>query len=303
MYNEEAVLPALFERMNALMDDMPQCQWEVLLVNDGSRDASLFMAMQMHDRDPRWHYLDLSRNFGKEAAMMAGFDYVTGDCVVIMDADLQHPPETIPGFVDKWLEGYDDVYGSRITRGRESWLRRKLSLLYYDLLQRSTRIHVLKNVGDFRLLDRACIDALRRLPETQRNTKALFNWIGFSKIDVPFETDDRAGGESKWSYISLINLAMEGITSYTTAPLRLASVMGFIVSAFAFIYMIYVFIKTLIVGEDVAGFPTLVIVQLFLGGVILLALGIIGEYVGRIFLETKHRPGYLVRDYDGNVKK
>lgn len=301
MYNEQEVLHRLFSRMNTMMDSSPDYDWEVLLVNDGSRDSSLAIAISLHLRDRRWHYLDLSRNWGKETAMMAGLDYVTGDCTVIMDADLQHPPEAIPEMLEVWMEGWDDVYGQRITRGREPWLRRRLSLCYYSLLDRITRVPVMRNVGDFRCLDRICTDALRRLPESQRYTKGLFAWIGFRKKMVPFRQDGRQEGVSKWNFLSLLNLAIEGVTSYTTAPLRIASVMGLTVSGLAFIYMIYVLVKTIFHGDPVAGFPTLITVLLFLGGVILLALGIIGEYVGRIFIETKRRPGYLVREYDGTT--
>lgn len=299
LYNEEKVLPSLFDRVNNLIDNHVEYDWEILLVNDGSRDSSLLYAMHMHAKDPRWHYLDLSRNFGKEIAMMAGFDYVTGDCVIIMDADLQHPPEVIPEMLEKWMKGYDDVYGRRLTRGKESWLRKTLSLQYYKLLQKSSRIEVLQNVGDFRCLDRICIDSLRQLRENQRYTKGLYCWIGFRKAEVSFAQEERIAGTSKWNFFNLLNLAIEGITSYTTAPLRFATVLGFIVSAFAFIYMLYFIIKTCFFGDDVQGFPTIITVMLFLGGVILLSLGIIGEYIGRIFVETKNRPGYFVRDYDG----
>lgn len=300
LYNEEDVMPALFDRVNNTIDKHLEYDWEILLVNDGSRDSSLLYAMQMHAKDGRWHYLDLSRNFGKEIAMMAGFDYVTGDCVIIMDADLQHPPELVPEMLEDWRSGYDDVYGKRATRGKESWLRKMLSLQYYKILAKCSKIEVLQNVGDFRCLDRVCIDALRELRETQRYTKGLYSWIGFRKKAIEFESEDRAAGSSKWNFLSLLNLAVEGITSYTVAPLRFATVLGFIVSAFAFIYMLYFLFKTLIIGDDVQGFPTIITVMLFLGGVILLALGIIGEYIGRIFIETKNRPGYLVRNYDGN---
>jgi len=303
VYNEESVMPLLFSRVNALLGSHDEYDWEVLLVNDGSRDSSLLLAMQFHACDPRWHYLDLSRNFGKEIAMMAGLDYVTGDCVVIMDADLQHPPETIPGMLACWMEGYDDIYGRRRSRGKEPWLRKVLSMQYYRLLQKSSKMEVLQNVGDFRCLDRICIDALRRLRETQRYGKGLFCWIGFRKKEFVFDQDDRPAGSSKWNFHSLLNLAVDGITSYTTAPLRLATVSGFMVSAFAFIYMIYFLVKTIMIGDDVQGFPTIIIVMLFLGGVILLCLGIIGEYVGRIFAETKNRPAYFVRDYDGQNPK
>ena len=298
-YNEQEVLPMLYDRVKTLIDSNSMYNWEVLLVNDGSSDNSLCAVKQMHMRDSRFRYIDLSRNFGKEIAMLAGLDYVTGDCVVIMDADLQHPPELIPDMLKLWEEGYDDIYGKRNNRGREPWLRKKLSLLYYRLLQKSTKVHVLQNVGDFRLLDRICVDALKSMRETQRYTKGMFQWIGFKKQEILFDQEDRIAGDSKWNYFKLIGLAVEGITSYTTSPLKIATVMGLIVSLCAFCYMIYIFFKALFIGDPVAGYPTIMIVMLFLGGVQLLSLGIIGEYVGRIFNETKNRPVYFIREIDG----
>ena len=230
--------------------------------------------------------------------MLAGFDYVKGDCMVIMDADLQHPPHVILQMLEKWEEGYDDVYASRLTRGKESWLRKKLSLLYYRILQRSTRLEVLPNVGDFRLLDRRCINALKQMRENNRYTKGMYCYIGFKKTYVTFETEDRIAGKSSMNYKTLINLAIEGILSYTTVPLRIATVIGILTSLFAFIYMLVVFIKTLLYGDPVQGYPTMMIVILFLGGIQLLALGILGEYIGRIFTETKNRPVYFVRTYN-----
>lgn len=230
--------------------------------------------------------------------MLAGFDYATGDCVIIMDADLQHPPQVIPEMLKKWEEGYEDVYGKRLSRGKESFMRKKLSLLYYSMLQKSTRYDILPNVGDFRLLDRKCIDALKQLRESERYTKGLFCFIGFKKTYVEFETQDRIAGVSSWNYLGLISLAIQGITSFTVAPLRLATLFGTLVSFLAFIYMIFSFIKAVIWGDAVQGFPTLIIIILFIGGVELLCLGIIGEYVGRIFSETKRRPVYIVRNYN-----
>lgn len=302
-YNEQEVLPSLFERLQTLINLNANYIWEVLLVNDGSVDNSLCMVKQMRFRDERFRYIDLSRNFGKETAMLAGLDFVTGDCVVIMDADLQHPPEVIPEMLKLWEEGYDDIYGKRNSRGKEPWLRKKLSLFYYRMLQKTTRVEVLKNVGDFRLLDRICIDALCSMRESQRYTKGLFQWIGFKKKELLFDQEDRVAGKTKWNYIKLIGLAIEGITSYTTSPLKIATVMGLIVSLCAFIYMIYIFIKALFIGDPVAGYPTIMVVMLFLGGVQLLSLGIIGEYVGRIFNETKNRPAYFIREIDGECKK
>ena len=302
-YNEQEVLPSLFERLQSLIDSNDNYQWEVMLINDGSTDNSLCLVKQMRLRDKRFRYIDLSRNFGKETAMLAGFDNVTGDCMVIMDADLQHPPEVIPQMLKLWEEGYDDIYGKRNNRGKEPWLRRKLSLLYYKLLQKTTNVSILQNVGDFRLLDRICIDALRSMRESQRYTKGMFQWIGFKKKEFTFDQDDRVAGNTKWSYIKLLNLAIEGITSYTTSPLKIATVMGLIVSVCAFIYMLFVLIKAIAVGDPVAGYPTIMVVMLFLGGVQLLSLGIIGEYIGRIFNETKNRPAYFVREIDGECKK
>lgn len=302
-YNEQEVLPSLFERLQSLIDSNDNYQWEVMLINDGSTDNSLCLVKQMRLRDKRFRYIDLSRNFGKETAMLAGFDNVTGDCMVIMDADLQHPPEVIPQMLKLWEEGYDDIYGKRNNRGKEPWLRRKLSLLYYKLLQKTTNVSILQNVGDFRLLDRICIDALSSMRESQRYTKGMFQWIGFKKKEFTFDQDDRVAGNTKWSYIKLLNLAIEGITSYTTSPLKIATVMGLIVSLCAFIYMLFVLIKAIAVGDPVAGYPTIMVVMLFLGGVQLLSLGIIGEYIGRIFNETKNRPAYFVREIDGECKK
>jgi len=299
MYNEQEVLPTLYGRLSAIMDSNPGYDWEVVMVNDGSSDLTAVKAMEIHRHDPRFHIIDLSRNYGKETAMMAGFDMVSGDCTVVMDADLQHPPEVIPRMIAKWEEGYDDVYGRRITRGKEPWLRKKLSLLYYHLLQKTTRIPVLENVGDFRLLDRACVDALCQLRETHRYTKGLYCYIGFRKTDVAFEQADREAGVTKWSFFKLLALAIEGITSYTTLPLRIATIVGGVVSGAAILYLCYILVKTLVVGEPVAGFPTLMVTILFLGGVTLLTLGILGEYIARIFNETKSRPCYFIREIDG----
>ncbi len=306
-YNEEKSLPMLYEALQQVVAENTSYEWEFLFINDGSRDNTLSVLEQLRDKDSRCCYVDLSRNYGKEAAMLAGFDYVTGDAVVIMDADLQHPPRIIPQMITKWEEGYDDVYAQRITRGKESWLRKLLSLIYYRLLVKSSRIDVLPNVGDFRLLDRQCIDALKTLREQGRYTKGMYCYIGFRKISVDFETRERVAGESSMNYRNLTRLAVEGIMSYTTAPLRFASIIGLLVSSVAFIYGLWILTKTLIWGDPVAGFPTLMVAILFLGGVQLLSLGIIGEYLGRVYNETKNRPVYFARTYNGvkvnNVEK
>ena len=298
-YNEEASLPALYEALRQLMEEQTTYQWEILMVNDGSRDQTIDIIRQLRNRDERICYVDLSRNFGKENAMLAGFDYATGDCMVIMDADLQHPPHAIPEMLKYWEEGFEDVYARRITRGKESWLRKRLTLFYYHMLQRTTRVEILENVGDFRLLDRKCIDALKQLRETQRYTKGMYCWVGFRKHEVLFEQGDRLAGTSSFNFMRLLSLAMDGITSFTTAPLRIATILGLIVSVVAFSFMVYVLVTTLIWGGPVQGYPTLMTVILFLGGVQLLSLGIIGEYLGRIFHETKGRPVYIAREVAG----
>lgn len=305
-YNEASSLPLLLEALNQVTEHIVDAkelkreyEWEFLIINDGSRDNTLDVLESLRQQDSRLHYINLSRNFGKENALMAGFDYATGDCVIIMDADLQHPVSAIPEMLQKWEEGFDDVYGKRLTRGKESFLRKRLSLAYYSLLQKSTRIDILPNVGDFRLLDRRCIDTLRSLRETQRNTKGLLSWIGFKKTGVDFETQNRVAGTSSFNLRSLMRLAIEGITGFTTAPLRFATILGLLVSFIAFIYIIVILCKTIFCGEIVPGYPSLMCVILFLGGCQLLAIGIIGEYIGRIFNESKHRPIYIAENYDG----
>ena len=298
-YNEEQSLPLLYPELVKLMDSEPNYEWELMFVNDGSRDNTLTVLQQLRGQDLRVNYVDLSRNFGKEAAMLAGFDHVTGDCMVIIDADLQHPPKLIHDMIHLWEQGYDDVYAKRKTRGKESWLRKRLSLQFYKILQSSSRFDVLQNVGDFRLLDRCCINALKQMRESERYTKGMYSWIGFRKKDIEFEQGDRQAGKSSWNYKQLFSFAIDGITSFTNVPLRISTIVGFIVSLFAFLYMIYVFIKALIYGDPVQGYPTLVILILFLGGIQLLSLGIIGEYIGRIYNETKNRPDYIVREFNG----
>ena len=293
-YNEEESIPYMRDALVKLMNDNTRYQWEVLFINDGSCDRTLSLLEHLHQQDKRFCYVSLSRNFGKEAAMLAGFDHARGDAVIIMDADLQHPPQVIPQMLAAWEEGYDDVYGKRLSRGRESWLRRKLSMSYYRLLQRMAHVDILPNVGDFRLLDRRCIEVLKQLRETERYTKGLYCWIGFNKKEVPFETQDRVAGRSTWSYRQLIGLAIDGIMSFTTAPLRISSILGIVVSIAAFIYMCAVLVKTLFWGEPVAGYPTIVVLVLFLGGVQLISLGIVGEYLGKTFMEVKNRPVYVV---------
>lgn len=298
-FNEEQVLCALYQRLIALMDALSSYQWEVIFIDDGSSDATLELLRRFHQQDSRMCFIALSRNFGKENAMLAGFDYASGDCMVIIDADLQDPPEMIQEMLQYWAEGYEDVYARRVTRGKESWLRKQLSLMYYSLLQRMTKVNVLPNVGDFRLLDRKCINALRQLRENERYTKGMFCWIGFKKKEILMERGDRIMGQSSFNFFKLFNLAIEGITSYTTFPLRIVTILGLLSSVVAVLMTIVYFVKTLLFGDPVQGFPTLIVAILLIGGVQLLGMGIMGEYISRIFIETKGRPVYLVSEKGG----
>lgn len=302
-YNEEKTLPLLYPELKKLMDHEKNYEWEILFVNDGSQDNCLNMIKALRAADKRINFISLSRNFGKEIAMLAGFDYVTGDCMVIMDADLQDPPSLIPQMLKYWEQGYDDVYAKRANRGKESWIRKQFSLLFYKILETTTRFEVLQNVGDFRLLDRCCIDALKQIRESERYTKGMFCWIGYNKKEIIFNRGDRIAGVSNWNFRSLFNLAIEGITSFTTAPLRFASIIGSIIAFTAFIAALFYFFKTIIFGESVRGFTTLIVVVLFLGGIQLLYIGILGEYIGRIFNETKQRPPYLIREHNEEIVK
>lgn len=302
-YNEQEVLQRLYERLNKLAGDTPNYGFEFLFVNDGSRDRTMEIIRTFAKKDPRVAYVNLSRNFGKETAMAAGLDHVTGDATVIIDADLQDPPELIPQMIKYWEEGYDDVYARRSSRQGETWLKKATSTAFYKVLQKSTRIPIQQDTGDFRLLDRRCVEALKQIRESQRYTKGMFSWIGYEKKEITYERDPRAAGQSKWNYFQLLNLAIEGIVSFTTSPLRVSTYVGLFVSLAAFVYVVYLVGRTILFGTDLAGYPSMMAVILFLGGVQLLSLGIIGEYVGRIFNETKNRPLYLVEEYHASDNK
>lgn len=296
-YNEEDNIPLLYkvlcENKESVCNDV-RYKFQILFINDGSSDNTQAIIEQLSENDNRIDYICLSRNFGKESAMLAGFDNAKGDCMVIIDADLQDPPQLIIEMLSFWEQGYDDVYARRTTRGKESWLRRTLSMIFYQLLQHSSKINMLPNVGDFRLLDRKCINVLCELREKERYTKGLFAWIGFNKKEILFERQDRKNGQSAWNYGKLFHLAIDGITSFTTAPLKIATIVGLFVSIAAFVYMCYICVKALIWGDPVAGYPSLMVVILFLGGIQLFSIGIIGEYLARIFNESKNRPVYVV---------
>lgn len=302
-YNEQEVINQLYSRLSKVLDAVPQYEFEILFVNDGSKDNTLPLIRQLREKDSRVSFVDLSRNFGKEIAMIAGLDYSTGDALIIIDADLQDPPELIPEMIRYWEMGFDDVFAKRKSRDGESWFKKWSSKTFYRILQHATRISIQEDTGDFRLLDRRCVEALKKLRETQRYTKGMFSWIGYEKKEILFDREPRAAGSSKWNYAKLVDLAIEGVTSFTTAPLRMSSMFGIIVSFMAFLYMVIIVLKTLLYGEDVAGYPSLMAVLLFLGGVQLVSIGIIGEYIGRIFNETKKRPLYFVNLYNDQKER
>ena len=299
-YNEEECLHELYKRVTAVLSKLENYDYEILIINDGSKDKTLEILQELHDKDNHIQYVNLARNYGKEIAMAAGFDYVKGDVVVILDADLQDPPELIPDMISYYEAGYDDIYGRRKSRKGETWLKKTTAKLFYKLLQKSTRVDILKDTGDFRLLSRRAVEALKKYKEQRRYTKGFFALIGFKKKEFLYDRDSRVAGQSKWNYFNLFNLAIEGITSFSNFPLRLSSFLGIIVAAFGFIYIVFLVLKTLIFGEPVRGYPTLLSVIIFLGGIQLLSLGVIGEYLGRIFDEVTNRPLYFVEKYSGD---
>ena len=297
-YNEEETIPLLYNELNKIIDEISGYEFEILIINDGSSDNTLNILRNLQQRDSRINYISFSRNFGKETAMAAGFDYVTGDAAVILDADLQDPPELIKEMIMYWEEGYDDVYAKRRSREGESWFKKFTSATFYKLLQKMTKISIQEDTGDFRLLDRRAIESLKKLREKQRYTKGMFSWIGFNKKEILFDRKPRAAGKTKWNYLKLFNLALEGVTSFTTSPLRISTILGILVSIFSMVYMFIVLIKSLIWKDPVQGYPSMMVTILFLGGVQLVSLGIIGEYVGRIFNETKYRPLYIIDEHN-----
>ena len=302
MYNEEESLPHLYSRLVALGEKIENYDLEFLFVNDGSRDSSLEIVKALRKADKRVCYVNLSRNFGKEVAMGAAFDYVTGEAVAIIDADLQDPPELIVDMIKLYEEGYDDVYAKRSSRDGETWFKKFTSKAFYRVLQSVSDVPIQKDTGDFRLLSRRAIDALKSFPEKQRYTKGMFSLIGFKKKEIEFDRDSRVAGQTKWNYFKLMDLAIEGIVSFTILPLRISTIMGIISGIASFLYMIFVFSKTLIFGVDVPGYASIVCILLFLSAVQLISLGIIGEYLGRIFIEVKGRPLYFVEEYSGSIE-
>ena len=295
-FNEAAVLPLFHARLAASLSACG-CDYEVIYVDDGSTDGTGAWLRQVCAGDPRIALLRLARNFGKEIALTAGLEAAGGDAVVVIDADLQDPPELIPLMLAQWREGIDVVNMRRDSRAGESWFKRLTAHLFYRMLNRLSEVPIPPDVGDFRLLSRRALDAVNRLPERNRYMKGLFAWVGFSQVTLPYARESRAQGDAKQSWGKLFALAVEGVTSFSVAPLRLASLLGLMVAGGAFLLTIYYLAKTLLFGDPVQGFPTLIIAVLGLGGLQLLGIGILGEYLGRTFLEVKSRPLYLIDEY------
>ncbi len=298
-YNEQESLPILYERLTKLMENLNNYNFEVLFVNDGSKDKTIEIIKELREKDERICYVDFARNFGKEIAMIAGLDYATGDCVIFMDADLQDPPELVPELVKYWEEGYDDVYAKRKSRKGETWLKKFTSKMYYKVLQHITRVEIQEDTGDFRLLDRRCVNALKKLRESQRNTKSMFSWIGYKKKEVLYDRNPRVAGTTKWNYGKLMDLAIDGITSLTTSPLRISTFIAIPTFIVLFCYFVYVIAKAFVVDQPIQAYQSIILLILFFSGIQILLFGIVGEYLGRIFNETKNRPLYLVNEYNG----
>jgi len=296
VYNEQDVLGAFHTRLSAVLEPMAYGA-EIVYINDGSTDTTLSLLETLHEQDPRVAVVDLSRNFGKEIALSAGLHKARGDAVVVIDADLQDPPELIPELIREWENGYDVVYARRSKRKGESWFKRVSAAGFYRIIQRLSKVRIPEDTGDFRLLSRRAVDALNTLTEQHRFMKGLFAWIGYRQKAVYYDRDPRYAGTSKWNYWKLWNFAIDGITSFTTAPLKVATYFGFLAALFAFLYGSYMIVRTLFFGNPVPGYPSLIVIILFLGGVQLMAIGVLGEYIGRIFTETKRRPLYLLNKY------
>jgi glycosyltransferase involved in cell wall biosynthesis len=296
VFNEEEVLPEFHRRLTVVLDAICEST-EVVYVNDGSRDSTLDLLRQIHQGDPRVAVVNLSRNFGKELALTAGLDHARGEFVVVIDSDLQDPPEMISSLLARAREGYDVVYATRTDRAGETYLKKLTARYFYRVIRAVSRVEIPADTGDFRVLSRRAVDELCRLREHHRYMKGLFAWIGYPQTSLPYRRDPRFAGTTKWNYFKLWNFALEGITSFTIAPLKAATYIGFLTAVFAVLFAAWVVYKTLRYGDPVAGYPSLVTIVLLLGGLQLMTLGIIGEYLGRMFNETKGRPLYLVEKF------
>ena len=300
VYNDAENLAEFYSRVINATDNL-NLEIEIIYINDGSQDSTIDIITKQRQIDNRITIIDLSRNFGKEIALTAGLDYSSGDAVIVIDADLQDPPELITKLVEKWREGYDVVNAKRIKRKGESLLKKVMSYIYYRLLFYLSDINVPRDTGDFRLLNKNALDALLKLRDKHRYMKGLFVWVGFKQKEIEYEREARFKGKTKWGFFGLFNLAFDGLTSFSIMPLRLASTIGFLSAFIGFFYGAVIVFKTLFFHEPVAGFTSLVVLVTFFGGIQLLSIGIIGEYIGRIFNETKNRPLYVVINIQGSI--
>lgn len=293
VFNEEAVIQDFLTTLHASLQTLTN-HFEIIVVDDGSRDHTVEKISAL-TKDYHIKLIGLSRNFGKEIALTAGVEHTAGDVAILLDADFQHPIELLPAFLNGWADGYDMVYGVRTHRESEAYIKRNFARLFYWLMQKITKIDIPNNAGDFRLIDRKIIDALGEFPERTRFMKGLYAWVGYKKLGLPYEVKDRVAGKSSWRFSKLTELAITGITSFSDVPLRIWGLIGFIISLISLVYAIYIVTVTLIYGADLPGFPTLVVAIMFLGGIQLLSIGILGEYIARIFTEVKQRPKYLIQ--------
>ncbi len=293
-YNEGANVAALLARLVPALDGLG-LDWDIVAVNDGSADDTLERLLAARAREPRLKIVDLSRNFGKERCLSAGLAYARGQAVVMIDADLQHPPETIQALVARWRAGDEVVYAVRESRADQTWTARLLSRAFYAVFDRLSEVPVPRGAGDFRLLDRQVVDVINRMPERTRFMKGIYSWVGFRQSGVSYREEARHRGESKWPVIGLMRLAIDGLTAFSNFPLRVWTLVGAAISSLAFLYIVYRLLRVVIYGIDVPGYESIIMIVLFLGGVQLLTLGIIGDYIGRIFAEVKGRPLYIVR--------
>lgn len=300
-YNEEEVLKIFYEETKKILDSITNYTFQFILVDDGSRDKTLSIMKELAEIYPDVSYLSFSRNFGKEAAMYAGLRYSSGDYVIVMDADLQHPPALIPEMVAGVKEGYDCVAAMRTTRTNEAKIRSLFSRMFYRLSNMLTDVSLVQGAVDFRIMSRQMVNAVLDLSEVQRFSKGIFSWVGFKTKWLPYENIERTIGSTKWSFWNLFKYALDGITAFSIVPLRLVSIMGFFISVFAFIYIIITITKALITGIDVPGYVTTLSTILFLGGIIELSLGILGEYIGHIYMESKNRPIFILKQTNINL--
>lgn len=295
MYNEELVVSETYKRLKKVMDKINE-PYEIVFVNDGSRDKTSEIVNEICKKDKNIKLIEFSRNFGHQIAITAGMDYAEGDAIVVIDADLQDPPEVIPEMIKKWKEGYDVVYGKRIKRKGDTFFKKFTAAVFYRLLNKMTDVNIPVDTGDFRLIDRKVCEALKQINERNRYIRGIISWLGFKQIGVEFVRDERFAGETKYPLKKMLKFAFDAITSFSYKPLKLASYVGMLVSCASFIYLIVVFIQKLCIGVPVPGWASIVAISLFFNGIILLMLGIIGEYIGRIYDEAKGRPLYVVKD-------